>query len=284
MTRVALLYDSGPGVGMGHQRRMAALASALGIYEVDTQLRAFENRDVADIAVVDSYRVRADEPGLVSAAVVVAVDDLDRRLAVDLLVDPNPVASVRLGQPAKRSLEGPSYALLDPRIVHHATSSIVDEPRTLLVAMGASDDAGLGATLAGRLAFESPGWSIRLVVGPWGSRDLPRGVAPITRTDGLIDELADADIVVTGAGVTLLESLCLGRPTLAIVTAENQRRSAEGAAAAGAALLATLDDVTTQVTALAQDVVRRRALSAVARSYIDGMGAGRVAGEIHASF
>lgn len=269
---------------MGHQRRMTALASALEIYDVETQLRTFEDRDTADIAVVDSYRIRADEPGLVSADLVVAVDDLDRRLAVDLLVDPNPLVSVPSSQPAKRSLEGPRYALLDPRIVDHATSPIVDEPRTLLVAMGASDEAGLGAKLAGWLAAQSPGWSIRLVVGPWGSQDLPRGVEPITRTDGLIDELANADIVVTGAGVTLLEALCLGRPTLAIVTADNQRRSAEGAAVASAALLATLDDVTTQVTALAANAVRRRALSAVARSYIDGMGASRVAGEIHAGF
>lgn len=284
MTRIALLYDSGPGVGMGHQRRMIALASALEIYDVETELRTFEDRDTAEITVVDSYRIRADEPGLVGAKVVVAVDDLDRCLAVDLLVDPNPMPPAGRAQSADRSLNGPRYALLDTEIAGYVTKPIVDEPETLLVVMGASDEAGFGAKLASRLAAQSLGWSIRLVVGPWGSQEVPRNVEGVRTTRGLIDELANADLVVTAAGVTLLEALCLGRPTLTLVTADNQRRSAQGAAAAGAALLSTFDDATTQVTGLWENDVLRRQLSFAARSYIDGMGASRVAKEIHEFF
>jgi spore coat polysaccharide biosynthesis predicted glycosyltransferase SpsG len=98
--------------------------------------------------------------------------------------------------------------------------------------------------------------------------------------DSLDDELAGADLVVTAGGVTMLEALRRGRPTVALVLAENQRDAVEGAAREGALIAATESSVVQEVTALAGDMVRRSALSACAQSYVDGKGAARVAEEI----
>lgn len=101
-------------------------------------------------------------------------------------------------------------------------------------------------------------------------------VAVRTET-GLGPALADADLVLTAAGVTLLESLALGRPTVAVILAENQRRAAGGAAAADAAIVGVEAKAAGLAAELAGDLERRRSLSAAARNLVDGRGAGRVA-------
>jgi spore coat polysaccharide biosynthesis predicted glycosyltransferase SpsG len=105
-------------------------------------------------------------------------------------------------------------------------------------------------------------------------------VEVVERCDGLAVDLAAADIVVTAGGVTLLEALCLGRPTVAVVTAPNQRSNVEGVVADGAALASGIDDVVTVVERLVGDHALRQELSAAARRVIDGRGAERVADAI----
>lgn len=265
---------------MGHQRRMSALASALGSLSLDSLLVPFSDPVTARVAVVDSYRVRADDPNWLKAEVVVAIDDLDRDLKVDLLVDPNPLMKGSSIHGANKVLLGPSFALVDPSVAEHHIRAISDDVHSIVVATGAGEGSGLGAMIAASLVAELPRQLIRLVIGPWGHQELPPGVEPISRVDGLIDDLAEADVVVSAGGVTMIESLCLARPTIALITAENQRRSVEGAVAHAAALFAAPSDVAKIVSSLIEDVGRRSALSTAARCYIDGKGAQRVAGEI----
>jgi spore coat polysaccharide biosynthesis predicted glycosyltransferase SpsG len=149
--------------------------------------------------------------------------------------------------------------------------------KVVLVTTGASDIEGVGSTLAGDLAARLPGAAVRLVVGPWGSDRVPDDVEPISTTDGLGPHLADADLVVTAGGVTLLEALVLARPTVAVVLAENQRVPAEGAAAAGAVLLSDVADAPAVAAALAHSAHQRQDLSDAARRLVDGRGARRVA-------
>jgi spore coat polysaccharide biosynthesis predicted glycosyltransferase SpsG len=69
----------------------------------------------------------------------------------------------------------------------------------------------------------------------------------------------------------------VGRPTVAIITAENQRRYVEGAAAERALVMAQIEDAAAATASLARDTQRRRALSAAATRLVDGRGATRVA-------
>lgn len=229
----------------------------------------------AEVIVVDSYRLRADNLAR-DSVVVAAVDDLVRDLAVDVVIDPAPGARPEDHPSAARVLAGARYALV--------TESSGPSPRpadlpveTVLVTTGGSDHAGIGADLAARLRRAVPGAGIRLVVGPWGHADVPAGVEAVHAPDGLGPELAAAGVVVTAGGVTMLEAMQLGRPTVVIVTAENQRRQVEGAAAAGAVTVAALGDVAGIVEALVHDDRERSRLSGAARALIDGHGPERAA-------
>jgi spore coat polysaccharide biosynthesis predicted glycosyltransferase SpsG len=272
--RIALAFDEGGGAGLGHRRRMEALAAALVALGHDADLAPITDVVEADVAVVDSYRMRADDRSAIKARAVVAVEDLGRDLAVDLLVDPNPdPPAYRL---SARALAGPAYALIDPDLAALPWPEPSGVVSGVLVVAGAADRAGIGAAAAGALVGALPNATVSIVVPPFGSHDVPTGVEPVRSLD-LRDHLRAADIVVTAAGVTLLEALALGRPTVTFAMAANQERSAYGAAAAGAALAAAVDDIVATTMKLAVDPELRRRLAAAARLYIDGHGANRVA-------
>lgn len=282
---VLLVFDEGPGRGLGHRRRCAVIAGALRDRGLDCVELPLGGSVDAPIVVVDSYVARADDRSRFRAGRVIALDDLARDLDVAVVIDPAPGASTAPHRRAGRVLAGAGYALVDPavralRAVQHDRPD--REPTTLLVATGAADREGVGVAMAAALADSELGLAVRLVVGPWGARPAAgrcgRGdVEIVERLDGLAGELARADIVVTAAGVTLLEAMCLGRPTVAVATAVNQRGNLDGVLAAGAALGATPDRVVEAVARLVADPPLRRLLADTASALIDGRGADRVA-------
>jgi spore coat polysaccharide biosynthesis predicted glycosyltransferase SpsG len=205
----------------------------------------------------------------------VAVDDIDRDLDVDLLVEvPGGAGS---SSRARRVLGGFEYALLDPALAGRPSRTVDDRVDTVLVATGGTDADGVGATIARALRDARRDTRARLVVGPWSSPEVPDGVDAVRSDCGLAADLAAADVVVTAAGVTMLESLALGRPTVAFVVADNQRRTFDGVVAAGAALGSTRATAAADAVALFGDPERRRVLSRSARAVVDGRGAARVA-------
>lgn len=283
---VFLLFDEGPGVGLGHRRRMETLGAELtsrGHDCVFVALDATTSATVAaDAVVVDSYRMRADDAAFARAGVVSAVDDLARDLAVELVVDPSPGAIGAAHRRARRVLAGAAYALV-PAADADLTEAAVDRPVTrVLVSAGAADRDGIGARIAtdlaaGALTADGSAVEIRLVVGPWGVADVPHGVVAVRAPHGLGGELASASVVVTAGGVTLLEACRLGRPIVALALADNQRQAVFGLERHEAVLVATPDSVVDAVRSLVDDQDRRTALSHAARSVIDGKGAARIA-------
>jgi len=276
-----LVYDVGPDAGLGHRRRMEALALALQSRGVHCDLRPVETPIRAEIIVVDSYRIRADDRSRVSGRVVAAVDDLARDLAVDLVVDPSPGATADRHPSANRVLAGAAYALLGPELACSQPRAVGSTVETVLVAVGGADRAGRGNEIAHRLrALLPPAVRVRLAVGPWSaSRTMP-GVEEVRVSDGLGTELASADLVVTAGGVTMVEALALGRPTVAFVIAENQRGQAEGYARDRALVLTEPGRAAETATSLAEDPRRRKELARVAQQLVDGLGADRVAAEL----
>jgi len=255
---------------------MESLASALRTLGARVELQESPAPVAGDVFVIDSYRTNADEVARHANCALVAVDDLGRDMAVDLLVDPNP--GPRPPSPlAARLLLGPEYALLDPRLRATPTTPVGDTVHKVLVTMGATDADGVGANLADAILRSLPAVEVRLVVGPWGEQRVPPGVQPVTATEGLGPWLADTDVVVTAAGVSLLEALALGRPTITVVTAPNQHRAATGAAKAGAAILAAPEQVTRELLRLTSGVEVRRTLRRNAERFVDGNGSQRVA-------
>jgi spore coat polysaccharide biosynthesis predicted glycosyltransferase SpsG len=257
---------------------MEALAVALREVGIDAELRPTQDTDAGDVVVVDSYELRAERPRF-RARVLAAVDDLERDLAVDLLVDPNPGG---VEQPAAaRSLRGPAFALVARPPAEIEARSVGGDVERILVTTGGADAGGFGATTASMLATALPDAEVALVVGPWSAEQAPDGVTVVQAHDGLWSELARADLVVTAGGVTMLEACLLGRPTVAVAVAANQERAVRGADEAGAVVgLATgagPAEVADAAVALAADAATRAALGREGPAWIDGRGPTRVA-------
>lgn len=274
---IHLAYDAGPAVGLGHRRRMEALARAMpGATTIDLSRGG---RVAGDVVVVDSYRHRADGD-VVDARRVVAVDDLGRDLAVDLLVDPSDPEPGAATAPVG-VLRGFIYSLVDPALASRPVRPIGRAER-IVVATGGADRTGVGARVASALAGRLTGVRVRLVVGPWSASRVPPGVERVDAPEGLADELAAADVVVTAAGVTMTEALALGRPTVAFATAGNQHRALYGAARAGAVLSGGPEQAAGVAVRLVGDEALRRRLADAGRALIDGGGAHRVAAAVRA--
>jgi spore coat polysaccharide biosynthesis predicted glycosyltransferase SpsG len=274
----ALAFDEGPGVGLGHRRRMQVLARELDVLGIGTELCPLTGgRPTAAVVVVDSYRERADE---FDAGAVVAIEDLGRDLAVDLVVDPDPGADASVFARAQHVLAGSCYALVDPALRNMPSSSVYDAVERVLVSTGASDEQGIGAQIASDVAAAVPGVNVRYVVGPWGRADASPRVQLVRSPDGLAAELAAADLVVTAGGVTMLEACALGRPTVAFSLAANQDRAVAGAAHAGAVLAADAASAAHLAARLAGDRELRARLSTFARTLVDSQGATRVAAAV----
>jgi spore coat polysaccharide biosynthesis predicted glycosyltransferase SpsG len=280
---LTLAFDEGPGVGLGHRRRVEALTTALHALGVAAECRplapALERGEAitGEVVLVDSYRLRADDTARVHARAVVAIDDIERDLAVELVIDPDPGADARVHRAARHVLAGAPYAIVAPSLGAAEPAPVRDTAERLLVATGATDADGVGARLASEIAGAMPAAEVRLVVGPWGRASSDARVAEIRAPAGLAEELHAADVVLTAGGVTMLEACCLARPTVAIAIAPNQRRAVAGAAQAGAVVAADVASAADVTVRLAHDRDARARLAASARALIDGQGATRTA-------
>jgi spore coat polysaccharide biosynthesis predicted glycosyltransferase SpsG len=281
--------------GLGHLSRSAAVAAALrsrGLTVACAALGAERDlkRDVDWVAVpnlagcppprtrgavvLDSYDVA---PGAVRSVFPVArlVVMHDRGIApgeADLVVSVS-------AAPAPGVLAGPKYACLRPAF-WGLPPSVEDPSRMSVLVTGGAGAAPID--LAAAVADEGPGLDVVVVEGPLAVVRSPlRGrVRTVSAPASLLELLRDAGLVITAAGQTLLEALACGKPTIALITAENQRRQAEIVAAAGAAILVDPPEVPKVAGAaagLAADPATRDRLSHAAQRVVDGYGALRVA-------
>ena len=261
------MADAAGHVGMGHVARCTAVACALA--ERGTEVRclgfgaeaAFELDGVgweplaepvpADL--VDSYLRGPDEFGAPAAF----VDEGEPPAGVRLVIGPGGLAP-------------PEYACLRRPYWTAPERPPGDEVRHVLVSTGMATPA---AALAGEVAARLPEAQVRVT-----GNEAPPGVVSVGTVATLRPELEAADLVVSGAGQTMLEALATTRPVVAVVVAGNQRAQAE--AVRGAALVCDSASAPQATAELAGDAARRAELSAHAAELVDGRGAHRVAGAL----
>jgi spore coat polysaccharide biosynthesis predicted glycosyltransferase SpsG len=284
-----LYCDEGPGVGLGHRARCEAIAAALRARGLGAAVLATNDGIVAaPVVVVDSYRLRADDRHHFVPDIVVAIDDLERDMAVDCIVAPSPGARADVYRNAATVLTGARYALIAacegaPSLRATAREHGGARQPVVLVATGASDRNGIGAGIARALRALRPDVIVRLVVGPWGSTDVPDGVEAVIGASGLAPVLRSADVVVTAGGVTLLEALHLGRPCVAFAIAANQEANVAAVGTAGAAVITDVGGAARAAATLVDDSSLRAVLSVTGAALVDGQGAARVADVILAT-
>jgi spore coat polysaccharide biosynthesis predicted glycosyltransferase SpsG len=292
-----VVADGGVGAGLGHLSRAGAVAVALrakgcavsayalgsaspiehdGRWSPAADLDACDPPTPGGVVVLDSYvvDVAAARERFADARLVAMHDGLvDPAQPVDLTI-------TLVGQPGVGRLAGTEYACLRPEYWGapdaETTPSAV---RSVLVTAGGG---GVPVEIAKAIADRLPQVEVVLVVGaltPSGGESIA-GIRLLDRPRSLIAALRAADVVVTAGGQTVLESLACGRTTVAVETAENQRRQLDMLAEARALVVVDPpepDRVAAIVEALAVDAPERARFAAAGRRLIDGNGALRVA-------
>lgn len=230
-----------------------------------------------------------------AGAALACIDDLAAGpQAADIILNQNLWAEPALYRDVPsgaRLLLGPRYALLKPEF--RQAPAVADAKRgpRVLVAMGGGDSADVTGRIAGWIE-RSRAAEVVLLAGPgyphlarlrrWTEARAPR-FSVVHAPENVAELMAGADAAVCGGGVTLLELIRLGVPSMAIVLAENQARNVRAFAAAGSAVdlggIERLDGerLTAMLDGLLGDPERRRQISAKARRICDGLGAWRAA-------
>lgn len=306
---IALRADAGFAVGLGHLRRVDALAARLADWArclllvddeppvaIATPWRRIDPDGEATLAaavasgaraiVVDSYTLTISSSDVHAAGIpiLVRLEDEGRLADADVVVSPG------LDETQGR-YAGPRYALLAPQFEAapmRKWSSTVD--RALLV-LGGAPPVDLIAALAASVRRALPTAAIDLVAGTAAAS--ADAIARATQSLGRVSVhvavpdlrplMLAADVAVSGGGVTLFELAACATPTVAVLLAPNQRpniaRLVEGEAVLAAgdgSSNATPAAIEAAVRALVGDAGRRRALGEAARRIVDGGGARRL--------
>jgi UDP-2,4-diacetamido-2,4,6-trideoxy-beta-L-altropyranose hydrolase len=250
-----------------------------------------------DTVVVDSYAAAPEHFEVLRPLVgqLVVIDDTaERRLPVDVVINVGAeTEALPYHVPAGTTLLlGSRYALLDPAFGDVPTRPARNRVARVLVTLGGSvhDEALRAAVTA--LDAEFAGICLDVVVGAFGSAASIEGATRPGRNrvvvhghvPGLRPLMLEADLAVSGAGVTLYEIAATATPAVMLMTEPNQARNVAAFERAGAALYAgpaSAPDMPARVQAaaarLAGEAALRASLGAAGRRLVDGEGARRVA-------
>lgn len=216
----------------------------------------------ADWLVVDHYALdwRWESAMRRHAAHIMAIDDVaDRRHECDLLLDQNFYCDMErrydgLVPDACTRLLGPGYALLRPEFEVAARDLRRDDGpvRRILLFMGGMDqDNATSIALRGLQDAARDGIAIDVVLGASAPHreqvralcDSMPDVRLHVQVNNMAELMASADLAIGACGSATWERCFLGLPTIAIVLADNQRKSAADLAEAG--YIVNLGDVST---------------------------------------
>lgn len=210
--------------------------------------------------------------------------------AADLIIAPW-ATTVRAGDCA---LVGIQYALVDPGFSTVPPRSMISSVERVLIGFGLRDSKNAtGLTLQALQLLRSRGFRPHVDVAlgmnapnAAAVRDAVAGFGPDAtihvQTGGMGQLLAAADIVIGGGGISLLERLGAGKPSVTIPLVTNQEIPAARAAAGGATIATprpeelSARDLAGVIEKLALDSERRAAMSVAARSLVDGRASIRI--------
>jgi len=220
---------------------------------------------------------------------VVAIDDLaDRMHDADVLLDAaeeGRAAAYRgLVPPHCESLAGPEHAPLRPPFFTLRLGAGQRRLGRVLIDLGSAQSPELVACAAAAARDAAPQAEIDIVAPPAVADVIGAAVrhgAPAkvhAGTPRLAELMAAADLAIGACGVSAWERCAIGVPSVALVTAANQRHVAEALRRHRAATV--VNDpaaLPAAVKALAGDAELRAAMRAAALHLCDGLGAARLA-------
>ena len=258
------------------------------------------------VMLVDHYGIDGRWHCAVRAATgarIAVIDDLaDRRLTADLVIDHNPAADhaakyrAVLRYPAP-ICGGPSFALLDAVYRDHPRCVVAPALASIGIFMGGTDPGNF-STLAYHACRAEAGWTGPIEIATSSANAALPALQALAAADpalaisidqpNLADFHARHGLQVGAGGGALWERCCLGTPTIAVITAENQRLSVPLLAADGVVRAVDAVDAGERGTEarrglgrvireLVDSPAERLALHERALRLVDGRGAARVA-------
>ena len=258
-------------------------------------------KDHPQLIVVDHYKLdrRWHDAVRTGGTRVVVIDDLaDRPLAADLLVDPNPSTdhAAKYAGVMQRDallLGGPRYALLDPIYALQPRPDFSDEVRSIGIFMGGTDAGGF--SMQALKACRASGFTGPIEIATTSGNPALADLQGMVRLDPLalitLDQPnlarfhARHDLQIGAGGSASWERCCLGVPTLALICADNQRHAVLPLAEAGLVLAVDMigaaasshDALVKAIRSLIDDAPLRARQAETGRTWVDGLGAARVA-------
>jgi len=294
--------------GGGHVARCAVLASALVDVGADVvvQLDA-DSPEAAGILAPRGLSCSEDTPtGPIDGIVLDGYELMEKEaaalarraplVAIDDFLDPPHVAALVVNCAlhlegdhvgTTPALLGPRFALVDPRFSALPTRDHTGPVRHVLVTMGRIDAANLTSSALDALATADT--TVTVVA----SRTSPAYEAVRRKVDGrggavrletdvtdMAPLLAEADFVIGAGGVSLVERVAAGMPSLTLLLADNQSLFIEGAARLGVTIDGSdmnTNDIAVALEAAFADGNARDEMARAGRRTIDGRGPARVA-------
>lgn len=307
-------------VGAGHIRRSSALALELsrrrpvtmyldpGSDHWMTELRA-RGLDVGVAKQAPAKRwegVVLDGYDFTSSEIKAWRETTDQLVVLDDIEDPPPEATVVVNAAphlsgtkmrGKPALLGPRYALLSNEFKDLSPPPIRNSIMKVLVTFGMIDSRNATElTLFAAQVTEALADATVVVVTSERATHVSNvkrqvnAAGPRYRLrldiDDMAEELISSDIAIGAGGVSLLERMASGTPSITITTAGNQTRYVEGAAALGATVSAgfvddlDIEDLARTIERLAVDRYERLKMSSQGQDVVDGRGAERLASEL----
>lgn len=252
-----------------------------------------------DVVLVDHYEL-AELRGAVNAAgaVLVSMEDASfGRRAADVVVDCGLHTAARPDDGSGQVLAGAEFVpvrddVLAARRRRARRAPSPGPPRVVLVLGGG--DGGRDTLVHLTRALCDTGVPFHAEILAHGEPEPPSAADGqsfvVTRPNSALPRLlADSDLVISAAGVTLLELCCIGVPSALVRLVDNQatgyRAALERGLAVGlgsaAELAAGTDAAVPALHRLLTDAVVRDALAARASAAVDGAGRARVLDAVH---
>lgn len=237
-------------------------------------------RDVrpTDVVIFDGYVLEPSEmrdAGLRSACVAGMDDYGDRDLPVEIMINPSTSITAGYQNAYGQILAGPLYApvrqaFLELRRLRYGCSDL------LMVSLGSSDVGNQQQRMVEKLTTQATFLRACLVVGP-GMRleaENPR-ISSIVDPVEVATEFDRADALITAAGTTTWEALCMGLPIGLLEVASNQREVIRTAVQSGAAIQVHPESLWEGLETLGDERCQRLQ-SEAALDLVDGKGAARI--------
>lgn len=268
------------------------------IQDAQTTIQALSDR-AWDWIVVDHYALDSRWESMLRQAAkkVLVIDDIaDRQHDCDMLLDQNFYSDMQTRYADKvsahcRLLLGPRYALLRDEFwqLHKQIKPRSGSVKRVLVFLGGVDtDNYTGHAVEALSKINVSGLHVDVVVGAQHPcrEQIKAACAQYefichVQTDKMAEMMQAADLAIGAGGVATWERCCLGLPTLAICTADNQQRQVADAALEGLLCFPELNGdldqaIQRHTNALIENSYLRQLISRNSMQVVDGRGMARV--------